>query len=164
MDNQSLCENCRKRLGKLFTFYYGKQLSEQSFPNLNNLNETTTIKTYRIGGKQQVVVCRVCIARNIIMTIVLSLVLAAILGGVGYFVLSAAPKISSNELASIVRGVGAIILLCGLAPLGLMIMAFSEPGENTAINLRSHSLRQMGYDAFWTTKDYQRLESRQLAK
>jgi len=137
------CERChRRRTGRAYVFYYGReQSSSERFVGGNR--EVTT--RYVIGGSQRVEVCDDCVKRRRLKGVLVPLgaALAILVFGLVWH----------GDLICVVP---AFILF--LWSLYVLSRSKQERGANIAYDVRQQALEKQGWDTGWSPDEYSKLK------
>jgi hypothetical protein len=138
------CDKCHRQrnAGRLYSFYYGsKGPTATTFEWGARVRRTP----YRIAGQETAWICDRCVNLLYIPAVVVGIFMLGVL-----------------LLASLYPEVNAANAVCcgsiGVAFLAISLLSRREWGEWFAIRAKRATLRSQGYDAFFTTLGYRRLE------
>ena len=150
------CEKCNTIDGSAYRFYFGKKLGEKH-ERVVGAQITTT--NYEIGGSKDVTLCNKCIIKHWFTR--LATVLAFILFGV-MLTLVGGPSFKLKGVVHLttLQGIGLVIVCFGILFL-MGILAASgkkDNGESLAISLNKNDLKSKGFDTFWDSEQFKKLE------
>jgi len=158
MTNEPLvCDICELREGESFPVIYGKALVQRNTPTRGS-TATRVETTYGVGGSTRVGLCRGCVRRHRLQTLqpgaalAVAGLIAMVVGFMGFL----------PGQMSISAGVaGFFATVFGIAALAIWVSQQETFAARYAVKRREAALKEEGWNAFWTEKEYARLEHKQ---
>jgi hypothetical protein len=171
------CVVCKKRTGKPYTFHYGKSIGKPR--QENRFGRSYQIEEYHLAGQKTVLLCDRCIFLRGCAFLFAALFGIYLMNLVIYWMNNSSH--ASYHYESYLSYLAEHFLLPGMAIICAIAATYAliayvvsikqrsffnqlwEIGEKIAIHLRRKSLKRLGYNTCFTTKEYEKLEKHQTS-
>lgn len=153
-----VCEKCGQQEGDVYSFSYGRRISH-TIRRVGHTNVHTT--KYNIAGKKYAAACNRCIRQRWVTRLVLFGLMTVLGLGSAWWAHGTRTRPLDSDPRGLVLVVACITGLIGLWRLLPNIFSTKvTQAENLIIGLKKSELRKVGFDTFWNTRNYFKLNRR----